>query len=148
MSMNPPPPGAPPPPPGEDQPGRPPVPGHPAGGAPPPPAGPPPGYVPFGAAPPAAGQRTNGFAVASLVLGIVGIVLCFLWIPWILAIIFGAIAIKQCNEDPTYTGKGLAIAGLVCGLVGAAIIVLFLVSSGGDLTYDFGSVIVGLDPIR
>lgn len=86
--------------------------------------------------------------MASLVLGIVGIILCFLWIPWILAIIFGVIAIKQCNEDPSYTGKGLAIAGLVCGLVGAGIIVLFLVSSGGDFTYDFNTMAVAVGSAR
>lgn len=79
-------------------------------------------------------------AVASLVLGIVGIILCFLWIPWILAIIFGVIGIRQCNEDPSYTGRGLAVAGLVCGIVGGAIILLFFIGSGGDFTYEFSSV--------
>lgn len=47
-----------------------------------------------------------------------------LYIPWILAIIFGAIGIKQCNADPTCTGKGLAIAGLVLGLVAGGLILL------------------------
>jgi hypothetical protein len=102
---------------------------------------PPPGYVPFGMQPPGGGRRTNGLAVASLVLGIVGIILCFLFVPWILAIIFGAIAIKQCNEDPTYTGKGLAIAGLICGLVGMAIIVLIFTT--GETNFDFNSIGVG-----
>ncbi len=81
------------------------------------------------------GTRTNGLAVASLVLGIVGILLCVVFIPWILAIVFGIIAIRQCNEDPTYTGKGMAVAGLVLGLISAAIIALvFLV---GDFSYNF-----------
>lgn len=111
------------------------VPADPAG------APPPPGYVPFGTPPAGGGRRTNGLAVASLVLGIVGIVLCFLFIPWILAIVFGAIAIKQCNADPTYTGKGLAIAGLVCGLVGMAIVVLIFTT--GETNFDFNSVGVG-----
>ena len=136
MANNPPPPGdtpPPPPPPGGAMPPPPPP-----GGAMPPS---PPGYVPFGTKSPGGGQRTNGLAVASLVLGIVGIVLCFLFGPWVLAIIFGATAIKQCNEDPTYTGKGLAIAGLICGLVGMAIIVLIFTT--GETNFDFNSIGVG-----
>ncbi len=79
------------------------------------------------------GQRTNGLAVASLVLGIVGVILCVLFIPWILAIIFGAIGIKQCNNDPTYTGKGLAVAGLVLGLISAVITLSVLAFGDFDL---------------
>ena len=87
-----------------------------------------------GAGGPAA--RTNGLAVASLVLGIVGILLCFIFIPWILAIVFGLIAMKQCNEDPTYTGKGLAVAGLVLGLVAGALVLLILTT--GDFNWYLG----------
>lgn len=65
---------------------------------------------------------TNGFAIASLVLGI-------LWIWWvgsILALIFGYIArnqIRQRNES----GGGLAIAGIVLGWVGVGLLVIFLI---------------------
>ena len=124
MAMNPP------PPPGGQPPGYPPQ-------SPGDSLAPPPGYVPFAQDSPGGGQRTNGLAVASLVLGIVGIILCVLFIPWILAIIFGSIAIKQCNDDPTHTGKGLAITGLVCGLVGGALVVLILVGGNSDFSYDF-----------
>ena len=55
-------------------------------------------------------QRTSGFAITALVLGILGISL--------LAIIFGAIAIHQTGKDPYLSGKGMAIAGLVLGCVG------------------------------
>ena len=61
-------------------------------------------------APAATGERTSGMAIASLVLGILGIS--------ILAIIFGAIAISQTNKDPNLKGRGLAIAGLVLGILG------------------------------
>ena len=143
MAMNPP------PPPGGQPPGFPPQgpggqpPGYPPQG-PGGPLAPPPGYVPFAQDSPGGGQRTNGLAVASLVLGIVGIILCVLFIPWILAIIFGSIAIKQCNNDPTYTGKGLAIAGLVCGLVGGALVLLILVGGNSDFSYDFNSYVLSL----
>ena len=120
MAMNPP------PPPSGQPPGYPPQ--GPGGSL-----APPPGYVPFAQDSPGGGQRTNGLAVASLLLGIVGIILCVLFIPWSPAIIFGSIAIKQCNDDPTYTGKGLAIAGLVVG----ALVVMILVGGNSDFSYDF-----------
>lgn len=60
--------------------------------------------------------------VAALVLGIVGLILSFVpclgmyAIPLtILAIIFGVIGMKK------EKGKGMAIAGLVCGIVGSLI---------------------------
>lgn len=66
-----------------------------------------PGAVPMGYwAPPS----TNGFAVASLVLGIIS--------GWLLAIIFGAIALSQIKRSGgRQTGRGMAIAGLVLGIV-------------------------------
>jgi hypothetical protein len=61
-------------------------------------------------------QGTPGLAVASLVCGLLG------WIPlWIgfilclLAITFAAIVLTQTR--PGHQGRGLAIAGLVFGLV-------------------------------
>ncbi len=78
-------------------------------------------------APPA--SSSNGFAVTSLVLGILSIVLFFtIWIPFILAIlaiIFGALGISNARKGAPK--KGLAIAGLICGIAGAAIAVLFIV---------------------
>lgn len=57
-------------------------------------------------------RRTNGFAVASLVLGIVG---CFVVTP-VLAIVFGVIARKRiAASGGTQDGKGLATAGIVLG---------------------------------
>lgn len=60
---------------------------------------------------------TNGFAIASLVVGAVWM----WWIGSILAIVFGHIALKQiaCSEHGQ-GGRGLAIAGLVLGYLGAA----------------------------
>jgi DNA-directed RNA polymerase subunit RPC12/RpoP len=61
---------------------------------------------------------SNGFATASLVLGIVGLpTLCTLVVP-LLSIIFGLIAMQQLNRDGEHAGRGLAIAGLACGTVG------------------------------
>lgn len=89
-----------------------------------------PGYpVPAYAMPP--NSRSNGLAIASLVLGIVSVPLCFFFVPAVLAVVFGAIAIKRCNDDPAYAGKGMAIAGLVLGVVSLAVIVLLLVAGNG-----------------
>ncbi len=63
--------------------------------------------------------KTNGLAVASLVLGIV-------WIDWIgsvLAVVFGHIARRQIrNSEGAQTGSGMAMAGLVLGWIGVAIL--------------------------
>jgi Domain of unknown function (DUF4190) len=106
---------------GGGQPGAWQPPGPPA--VPPPPPGqwygPPPGYPGYGWPPP---QRTNGLAVASLVLGI-------LWIYWIgsiLALVFGYIARNQIRERGD-SGDGMAIAGIVLGWVGVGVLGLAFV---------------------
>ena len=72
-----------------------------------------------GTTPEAAGA-SNGFSVASLVLGIIGIPFsCTVLVP-LLAIVFGGVALTQINarQGENTGGKGLAIAGIVCGVVG------------------------------
>jgi Domain of unknown function (DUF4190)/Protein of unknown function (DUF2510) len=62
-------------------------------------------------------SRTNGLAVASMVLGI-------LWIWWVgslLAVIFGFAARHQIAQSRgTQSGGGMATAGIVLGLIGLA----------------------------
>ncbi len=70
-----------------------------------------------------AAGASNGFAVASLVLGIVGIpFFCSVIVP-LLAIIFGGVALGQINkrQGGNTAGKGLAIAGMICGGIGLVI---------------------------
>lgn len=68
-------------------------------------------------------QQTNGLAIASLVLGIVWVY----WIGSILAVIFGHVAMRQFRNEPgRYTGRGMAVAGLVLGYIGVGILGLFL----------------------
>jgi hypothetical protein len=71
-------------------------------------------------------QPANGFAIASLVLGIVSF-FCFGAITGILAIIFGAVAKKQGN-----TGK-MATAGLVLGIIGVALYIVAIAIWGSAL---------------
>jgi zinc-ribbon domain len=54
-------------------------------------------------------QRTSGFAVASLVLGLLGI--------WPLAIIFGGVGISKTKDGLNVSGRGMAVAGLVLGIL-------------------------------
>ncbi len=89
---------------------------------------------PFGAPPPEPvvvhSQSTNGFAVASLVLGIIWI----FWLGSILALIFGYIAKGQINASAgAQGGRGLAIAGIVLGWVGIGMLLLVLLF--GDITF-------------
>jgi hypothetical protein len=58
-------------------------------------------------------RRTNGPAIASLILGVLG---CVPFITGLLAILLGIIGIRK-TRDPLVGGKGLAIAGLILGMV-------------------------------
>jgi len=62
---------------------------------------------------------TNGFCVAALVLGIIGIPTSCFPLVSLLAIVFGIIGLNQVNKSGVEgSGKGLAIAGLACGVAG------------------------------
>jgi hypothetical protein len=71
-------------------------------------------------------------SVAALVLGIIGLCLALVFGPLGiilggLAIVFGVLGIKGANERPYEVGgKGMAIAGLVMGIITVAIGVLTL----------------------
>lgn len=68
---------------------------------------------------------TNGFAIASLVLGIVWA----MGIGSILALVFGYIGKSQIDDSGgTQTGRGMAIAGIVLGWVGVGFILLMIVA--------------------
>ncbi len=63
----------------------------------------------------------NGYAVASLVLGILGLPCFMLVIPQILAVVFGIVALTQHARSRTTAGRGMAITGIVLGVVGLVI---------------------------
>jgi hypothetical protein len=91
-------------------------------GAPPPYGAP----QPYGAYPPPPKPGFNGFAIASLVLSIVGGIL--------LSVIFGIVALVQTRRSGQ-KGRGLAIAGLAVSalwLVGIAIGVVIAIASSAD----------------
>lgn len=57
----------------------------------------------------------NGFATASLTLGIIGVPTCMIMIPSVLAIVFGVIALFQLSRRGQQSGRGVAIAGITFG---------------------------------
>jgi DNA-directed RNA polymerase subunit RPC12/RpoP len=74
----------------------------------------------------AGGRRTEGTAIASLVLGIVGLVACP-FVAGILAVVFGNQARSKIAADPTLDGEGMAKAGVVMGWIGIGISVLIFI---------------------
>ena len=82
---------------------------------------PPSQQMPPAAYPAPAPRRTNGAAVASLVCGILG---CIPFVTGLAAIVLGIFGIKKA-KDPQVGGKGLAIAGLILGVLSVGIWTLF-----------------------
>ena len=115
---------------------------------PPPTYGPPPAYGPpqaYGPGPSAYGYSpytpkagTNGFAIASLVLGL----LWFYWVGSILAIIFGFVALGQIKQR-NQSGRGMAIAGIILAFLWIAILVLAVIAVAVS-----GTSKVGLDQVH
>jgi Tfp pilus assembly protein PilE len=64
-------------------------------------------------------QTQRGLAITSLVLGIISIpTFGLLVVGAIIAIVLGAVALKRARKEPAiYGGKGMAIAGIITGLV-------------------------------
>jgi hypothetical protein len=103
-------------------------------GPPNPPPGPP--YPPTGAPypPPMPPPRpkTNGLALTSMILGVLGITvgLCLLFFPVmpVLAVVFGHVGLTQVNRTGA-AGRGYAIAGLVTGYIGIALAILWIIAT-------------------
>jgi hypothetical protein len=75
--------------------------------------------------------KTNGLALASMILGIVGITvgLCLIFFPVmpILAVVFVHLGLSQTRSTGA-PGRGYAIAGLVTGYIGIALAILWLIA--------------------
>ena len=97
--------------------------------APPPPPPPPGAYsTQYNYQPGPSASPTNGLAVASMVLGIISVLVWWLW--GIVSIILGTLAIVFAARTPRgqYGNRpGMATAGFVTGILGCAFGGLFLV---------------------
>jgi len=71
-----------------------------------------------GAGAPVSKPGNSGMAVASLVCSLVGVIPCFwfLQVMGLLGAIFGFVGLKQ-TKDGARGGRGLAMAGLIIGIV-------------------------------
>lgn len=75
------------------------------------------GFNPYNNRPP----KTNGKAIAALVLGILSLVIPYVGlILGIIAIVFASKAMREVSRT-NEGGRGMAIAGLVCGIIGTAL---------------------------
>lgn len=84
-------------------------------------------------------NQPKGLAITSMVLGIISIVpgWCIPYLPLILgllAVIFGGVSIAKKQG-----GKGMAVAGLVTGIISLAIYAVVLLFVGAALTDAFSS---------
>jgi hypothetical protein len=77
-------------------------------------------------------RSTTGFAIASLILGIIG----FVWIFALLSVIFGIIALNRTKGGRQH-GRGMAITGLVLSgvwtLILVAVVVGLVISGEGSV---------------
>lgn len=64
-------------------------------------------------------QKTEGFAIAALVLGLLG--------GTVFALVLGFTALKRVKENGT-KGRGLAVAGMVAGMIWAPILLSIYLS--------------------
>lgn len=84
---------------------------------------------------------TSGWATASLVFGIFGLLggFCLFAIPCIVAVICGHVGLSA-TKDGSRGGRGMAVAGLILGYVVVGPAIVFLVFGG------LGTLIGAVDP--
>ena len=90
----------------------------------------------------------NGFAIAALVLGILGMMWFPPFIPSILALIFGYKGKREIDRsEGRQSGRGLAIAGIVLGWIGVVLMVLALAALIVSFAFAAGSNILDSLPL-
>ena len=70
----------------------------------------------------------GGYAIASMVCGILSIVVC--WCYGVIGLILGIVALIMTNlykKSGARTGDGMAKAGFVCGIIGSSLSAIYLI---------------------
>jgi hypothetical protein len=72
--------------------------------------------------------KTNSFAMAGMIFGILSLVCCCKFLFGVLGVIFSLIGLSQINRHPElYEGRGLAIAGLVLSIASWLLVLALLI---------------------
>lgn len=86
-------------------------------------------------------RRTNSWAMAGLIFGLLAFFCCCKFLFGPLGIIFSLVGLSQINRQPEYyEGRGLAIAGLVLSILSlllAAILIMIALATG-NLHFHWG----------
>lgn len=84
--------------------------------------------------------RSNGMATAGFVTGLLGAILAITIVLFIVGfplsivgIVLSWIGLRRVSADPLRGGKGLAIAGLVLGIIGFLVSILWFIAVGNAL---------------
>jgi hypothetical protein len=94
------------------------------------------------------GVQTNGMALTGMIMGILSLTVgwfCCAFGPVfsILGLVFSSIGLSQINRNPElYTGKGLAIAGIVLSVLRLVLMICFLILFG--MIGAFGRLLSGI----
>ena len=77
------------------------------------------------------GPRTDPFAIVAIATGGLAVLTGYgAFLLFAAAIVFGALSLSRIRKEPgRFKGKGLAIAGMVAGLVSAAIVLLYILAA-------------------
>ena len=62
-------------------------------------------------------SRSNSMAVTGLVMSCIALLCCGCAPLGVLGIVFSAIGLSEANRDPAEAGKGIAVAGIVIGII-------------------------------
>ena len=78
-------------------------------------------------------------ATAALVCGIVGLVMCWAFVPSAVALVLGLVAASRAKQtsDPR-AGLGRARAGWIMGAIGVSLFALFIIGTIADLDEQSG----------
>jgi len=83
-------------------------------------------------------RKTNGFATASLVCGILSVLCCCGFPIGVLGIIFALVATSKIKDRPDlYQGRNLAIIGLILSLISLVLSVLMFIGQMADSSFHF-----------